>query len=145
MGLEDIERDFPLLRRSENYTEASIEDFNYNCFAFVLGDYRNWWEPPALFGHCWPPGFTEDVRVETATAIIKLHGFIVELERNTVPLAESIAIYAKGKDWEHFAKFENGVWKSKIGEDHDITHSSLELLEGDMYGHVVKILSRSST
>ena len=96
-----------------------------------------------MYGFYWPPGFPADVSVETVTAIIKLHGFPVEVERNTAPVAESIAIYAKGEDWEHFAKFDDGVWKSKIGEDHDIMHSSLDVLEGDMYGHVVKILSRS--
>ena len=85
MSLEDIERDFPSLKRGENYDEASELNFNYNCLAFVLGDYYNWWEPPALFGHYWPPGFPEDVKVETVTAIIKLHGFTAELERNTLP------------------------------------------------------------
>jgi hypothetical protein len=143
MSLEDIEADLPLLRRGQNYAEASKWNFDYNCLAFVLGDYENWWEPPGLYGHYWPPGFREDVSVETVTKIIKLHGFVVEHAPDIPPLTESIAVFAKGEDWEHFAKFANGVWSSKIGEDHDITHSSLQVLEGDLYGRVVKILSRN--
>jgi hypothetical protein len=142
MSLADIEADLPLLRRGENYDEASEWNFDYNCLAFVLGDYENWWEPLGLYGHYWPPGFPEDVTVETVTKIIKLHGFVVELAPGTPPRADSIAIFAKGEDWEHFAKFVDGIWSSKIGEDHDITHSSPEILEGDLYGRVVKILSR---
>lgn len=120
----------------------SDSDFNYNCLAFALGDNQNWWEPPGRYGFYWPAGFPADVGVETVTAILELHGFVVELDRHRRPVAESIAIYAKGDEWTHFAKYVDGTWTSKIGEDHDITHTSLELLEGDMYGTVVRILSR---
>lgn len=142
MAVEDIERDFPSLTRN-NYRPTSDEDFSYNCLAFVLGDHKNWWEPPGEFGFYWPPGFPSDVTVETAVRIIKLHGYIVEGDRHTEPLVESIAIYAKGRDWTHFAKYTGGQWMSKLGEDHDISHRSLDLLEGDLYGEVVRILSRA--
>lgn len=145
MSLADIELSFPRLKRDQNYERASDSDFNYNCLAFVLGDKSNWWEPPGLFGYYWPPGFPEDVSVGTATEILKLHGFVIELESGNEPATESIAIYADGEEWTHFAKFSNGVWASKLGEDHDITHSSLELLEGDKYGRVIKILSKSKS
>lgn len=141
MSMEDIETTFPSLNPS-NCERKSDEDFNYNCLAFVLGDQDNWWEPPAQFGFYWPPGFPEDVSVQTVTAIIMLHGFVVELEPDANPITDSIAIYAKGEEWTHFSKFTHGTWTSKIGEDHDILHSSLEVLQGDLYGRVVKILSR---
>ena len=140
--MQDIRRTFPSLNR-RNCKKKSPDDFNYNCLAFVLGDRANWWEPPGEFGFYWPPGFSPDLKVETVTAIIKLHGFVMELEPNAIPFADSVAIYAKGGEWEHFAKFTDGTWTSKIGEDHDIAHSSLKLLEGDLYGKVVKILSRA--
>ena len=76
--------------------------------------------------------------------IIKLHGYIVECDRHAEPLTDSVAIYAQGPDWTHFAKYVNGQWLSKIGEDHDITHASLDQLEGDLYGEVVQILSRAT-
>lgn len=141
MSMRDIRRTFPSLNR-HNSKKKSPDDFNYNCLAFVLGDRRQWWEPPGQFGFYWPPGFPEDLSIKTVTAIIKLHGFVVELEPTAHPLTDSVAVYGKGEEWAHFAKFSNGVWMSKLGEDHDITHSSLDLLEGDLYGNVVKILSR---
>jgi hypothetical protein len=142
MSMQDIRAAFPSLNR-RNCKRKSPDDFSYNCLAFALGDKTNWWEPPGEFGFYWPPGFPGDLSVETVTAIIRLHGFIVELEPKAVPRAEAVAIYAKGEEWLHFAKFTDGVWASKMGEDHDITHASLELLEGDLYGKVVKILSRT--
>src|ERR1700733_11995080 len=115
MAVEDIERDFPSLT-PENYKLTSNADFNYNCLAFVLGDDKNWWEPPGEFGFYWPPGFSKDLRVETAVSIIKLHGFIVEFEKHSEPTSGAVAIYAKGQEWTHFAKYTGDQWISKLGE-----------------------------
>src|SRR6266849_11043738 len=101
---DEVERDFPALTR-ENYQKSSEKDFNYNCLAFVLGDNQNWWEPPGMFGHYWPPGFPEDTTVETVTLIIKTHGFLVDAELKANPETEAIAVYAEGHEWTHFAKF----------------------------------------
>src|ERR1700687_4094356 len=77
MAASDIEQDFPFLT-SDNYKTTSDEDFNYNCLAFALGDFSNWWEPPGEFGFYWPPGFASDLTVETVAKIINLHGYVVE-------------------------------------------------------------------
>jgi hypothetical protein len=143
MAASDIERDFPSLT-ADNYKRTSDEDFNYNCLAFALGDLANWWEPPGEFGFYWPPGFANDLTVETVATIINLHGYLVEIDKRTKPSAEAIAIYAKDREWTHFAKYTGGQWMSKLGDDHDIAHSSLDLLEGDLYGEVVRILSRET-
>ena len=141
MSVDTIEDSFPSLNRN-NYTVTSPEDFNYNCLAFALGDLHTWWEPPGQYGFCWPPGFSQDSSVETVTRIIKLHGYSVECGPNDSPLADSIAVFARNGEWTHFAKYVDGQWFSKIGEDHDISHASLNLLESDLYGEVVRILSR---
>jgi hypothetical protein len=143
MGSEEIERSFPLLAK-ENYRLTSDPDFNYNCLAFVLGDHNNWWEPPGEFGFYWPPGFAGDSTIKTAVQIIKLHGYAVEWDKHTEPSSESVAIYAKGEEWTHFAKYTNGRWNSKLGEDHDVAHLSLHVLEGDLYGKVVLVLSKAA-
>jgi hypothetical protein len=142
MAVEDIKRDFPALDSSCYSPPRSPADFNYNCLAFVLGDLGNWWEPPALFGHYWPPGFPEDVSVETAMAILNLHGYTVEMNDLTKFQKDAVAIYAIGLEWTHFAKFADGKWASKLGEGHDIQHSRLEEIEGPIYGKVVKILRK---
>ena len=141
MAKADIEADFPLLRGKEY--ELSDEDFNYNCLAFVLGDLNNWWAPPSEEGFYWPPGFPDDITVQTVESIIRLHGFTVEMGRDDPePNDEAIAIYAIGDGWEHFAKFSNGSWACKLGEGHDIVDISLNDLEGPLYGTVVKVLCR---
>jgi hypothetical protein len=143
VALNDIQRDFPLLT-PDNFAAVSDEDFNYNCLAFVLGDIKNWWEPPGEFGFYWPPGFAADVTVNTAAEIVKLHGYTVEAALDITPLTESIAIFAKDQEWTHFARYAGDRWVSKLGEDHDISHTSLDILEGDLYGRVVRILSRET-
>jgi hypothetical protein len=76
MPSEDIERDFPALAK-EAYMIKSPEDINYNCLAFALGDYRNWWEMSGNTGTYWPDGFPDNLSVPTVVAIFKLHGFTV--------------------------------------------------------------------
>jgi hypothetical protein len=55
------------------------------------------------------------------------------------------AIYAIGDEWTHFAKFSGGAWKSKLGEGHDVSGVELDDLAIDIYGEVIKILSRPKT
>ena len=142
MSAGDIEVSFPKLVRRVNYDIASPEDFSYNCLAFVAGDRSNWWEPSGSLGFYWPPGFDRDETVETAVKIIAFHGFAEDLDIHGTAHADSVAIYAKGNEWTHFARFIDGNWKSKLGEDHNIWHSSLDVLEGEMYGQVARIMSK---
>jgi hypothetical protein len=140
MAKEDVELDFPRLVGKEY--DLSDEDFNYNCLAFALGDHTNWWEPPHGKGQYWPPGFSEDISVNTVEKIIRLHGYTVEVPKGTSPQTEAIAIYAIGNEWQHFAKFVNGVWTSKLGRGHDVSGVDLEDLYIGDYGEVTMILSR---
>src|SRR5882757_1895841 len=100
MSMKDIKRAFPSLD-DHNCQRKSDQDFNYNCLAFVLGDLSNWWEPPGEFGFYWPPGFSDDLSVDTVVEIIKLHGFVLDVDRKSRPKADAIAIYAKGDEWTH--------------------------------------------
>ena len=140
MAKEDVEVDFPRLVGKEY--DLSDEDFNYNCLAFALGDHANWWEPPHGQGQYWPPGFSEDITVKTVEKIIRLHGFTVEVAKGTSPQTEAIAIYAIGNEWQHFAKFSGGEWKSKLGRGHDVSGVDLNDLCIGEYGEVAMILSR---
>jgi hypothetical protein len=140
MSKHDVELDFPRLVGREY--DLSDEDFNYNCLGFALGDTANWWEPPQKSGQYWPPGFADDVTVRTVEEIIRLHGFTVVISKDESPEADAIAIYAIGNEWTHFAKFSDGAWSCKLGEGHDVSRVNLDDLTVDMYGEVVKVLSR---
>jgi len=141
MTAEEIEGSFPLLS-SVNYEVTSDRHFNYNCLAFARGDRNNWWERPGRFGFYRPAGFAADVTVKTAVKIIRIHGFTMDWNSNAEPLSDSIAIHAKDQNWTHFAKYSGGRRLSKLGEDHDIAHKSLAVLEGDLHRKAVRVLSR---
>src|SRR5689334_8875462 len=140
MAKTDVERDFPALTQRDY--ALSDEDFNFNCLAFALGDYHNWWEPPRGKGNYWPDGFPEDLTVQTVESIIRTHGFTVKIDASTNPDADAIAIYAEGNEWTHFARFATGVWSSKLGDGNDVVRMHLEDLEGNIYGKVVMVLSK---
>ena len=140
MSRSDIEYDFPRLIGKE--FDLSDESFNYNCLAFALGDHSQWWEPPMAPGQYWPPGFSDDVSIQTVEKIIRVHGYTKELELDSMPETEAIAIYGIGGEWAHFAKFSSGKWKAKLGWGHDVQGVSLSDMEVPIYGKVIKILSR---
>src|SRR5271167_374709 len=55
---------------------------------------------------------------------------------------EKLAIYADtNKVFKHVAKQSASKWLSKLGQLHDIEHSSLDVLVGP-YGNVVRLLKR---
>jgi hypothetical protein len=140
MALDRLEAAFPSLRGKA--ITLSAEDFGHNCLAYALGDLGNWWEPPAGGGNYWPPGFSPDITLKTVESIIRTHGFTVECATTDTPNSDAIAIYGEHDDWTHFAKFENGIWSSKLGQSHDVERIELSDLEIPEYGRCVKILCR---
>jgi hypothetical protein len=114
-------------------------------FGICLGDYSNWWEPPHGKGQYWPPGFSNDTTVTTVEKIVRVHGYTVEADKDSRPETDAVAIYAIGSEWQHFAKFSNGEWKSKLGRGHDVSGVDLEDLHVSDYGEVVMILGRPKT
>lgn len=142
MAKSDVEADFPLLVGKQY--GLSAESFNFNCLAFALDDESNWWEPPKQSGRYWPPGFSDDITIPTVEAIIRCHGFTVEIALNETPETDAIAIYGIGNEWTHFAKFVKDGWHSKLGTGHDVIGFDLHDLETPMYGNVLKVLRRPS-
>jgi len=70
-----------------------------------------------------------------------------ELEENF----EKVAIYVSTKDEIHTPKgtpthmarqLSDGKWTSKLGQDVDISHNSLQSIEGKTYGEIKQILKR---
>ncbi len=64
---------------------------------------------------------------------------------------EKVAIYVSTKDEIHAPKgsvthmarqLSDGKWTSKLGEDVDISHNTLQAVEGNVYGVVKQILKR---
>lgn len=143
----ELEEDCPGLCGS-SYTITSPPDPKYNCIAFAVGDLAQFWDDlgfPAKMkvkGYYWPPGVPSANTLIGWIKVFELHGYTETDDSNLDPEYEKIAIYASTDGPEHVARQKaSGIWTSKTGKGVDMEHT-LEALEGDFYGRVVKIMRR---
>jgi len=139
--IAELERCFPELR-VVGYQETSPESARYNCVAWAMGDTSRWWWPDPHPYAYWP----HEPRVcslEAFTREFESMGYQVSRSREVEISFEKIAIYVKEDDLPtHVARqLPSGVWTSKCGGLHDITHV-LHALEGDTYGQAKVIMKR---
>jgi hypothetical protein len=137
----ELEEDCPGLRDCE-YKITSPKDPKYNCIAFAAGDTSQWWEDVRVKGYYWPPGAQSADTLQGWMRIFELHGYIETDDRSLEIEYEKIAIYASADGPEHVARQKaSGAWTSKAGRGVDMEHT-LESLEGNLYGKVVKVMKR---
>jgi hypothetical protein len=139
--------DFPSLNNS-NCRETSPSKRRYNCIAWAAGDTtRKWWPDFAHQGH-WPQGIT---REETISAFVQAYetlGYKLCFDERLETGIEKIAIYGieipgQGIEPTHAARqLENGEWTSKLGDFEDISHTTLDALNGPVYGRMICCVSR---
>ncbi len=138
---EDLEEHFPRLKQSA-YRTTSPESPAYNCIAWAAGDSTRWWWPDAFSVAYWPPGVPREDTVEAVTAACMSLGYRQCDEAGAEAGYEKLAIYAIGDQAKHAARqLPGGMWTSKLGQGVDIEHT-LEGLESELYGEVVKIMRR---
>ena len=125
---------------------TSIDDRDYNCLAFVLGDSENFWWPRKEEGIYWP---TEYPYINSLPNIQKMLKEKFEFEKCDDEVYEEgfekIVIYGEKVSYspKHYAlQLQNGKWKSKLGGLEDIEHDSIDALVGDFYGKPIAILKR---
>jgi hypothetical protein len=123
-------------------------DDKYNCIAWALGKKDSWWWPLKKFGYHWPKNLSsEPFNKETVENFIK--AFETErFERCENGLFENgfekVAIYVNHLNVpKHAARsLPDGTWTSKMGDDEDIEHETLEALEGKGFGTAKFFLRR---
>jgi hypothetical protein len=94
-------------------------------------------------GYYWPPGAPSADTLDGWIKVFAIHGYTETDDDVFEPLFEKIAIYAGMEGPEHVARQKAcGLWTSKMGKGRDIDHATLEALEGQSYGTVVKIMKR---
>jgi hypothetical protein len=138
---------------SAGFEITSPTDEEYNCIAWTVNDTRQSWWPTPLGqgkwpGKYWPPGIPHEETVLAFTKTYKALGFQECRERTFESGFDKIAIYADNQGTvTHAARWwlEDSGWSSKLGEENDILHHSLESIEGSMYGTVAKIMKRPRT
>jgi hypothetical protein len=132
--------DLPNLRDSD-YSVTSEETDGYNCIAWAAGQSDAWWWPSPF---AYWPGPDNDASLESFTRTFQQLGFEACDSALLQAGLDKVAIYAKDGLATHAARqLENGSWTSKLGEDCDIEHSTLESLEGGIYGRVAILMSRA--
>jgi hypothetical protein len=146
MTVAQIEACFPSLKAGFNITSPANEE--YNCIAWSINDKSQWWwpTPPGKWpGKYWPPSVPEEATLPAFTKAYEDLGFKICDERAFEDGFDKIAIYANRIGTiTHAARWwrEDNGWSSKLGEENDILHHTLEALEGFSYGAVVQIMKR---
>ncbi len=138
---EDLEEHFPRLKATA-YRATSPETPAYNCIAWAAGDTSRWWWPDAMLVAYWPPGAPREDTVGAVASTCEILGYEECEESGVEPGYEKLAIYGVGDQPKHAARqLPEGMWSSKLGQGIDIEHT-LDGLESELYGKVVKIMKR---
>src|ERR1700733_6526305 len=107
----------------------------YNCIAWAANrDTEHWWQPTLEEPwDYWPPGIPDDCSFESFVLIFENQGFKkCALDSRFEFFYKKIALYGDDGGFTHVCdQLNSGAWTSKLAKFEDITHNSLEALEGD--------------
>jgi hypothetical protein len=138
---------FPFLNEL-NCTETSKFMRRYNCIAWAAGDTtRKWWPDFALIAY-WPPRAPREETIGAFVAAFETLGYKLCLDERSEAGVEKIALYGIEQPDKtilptHAARqLESGEWTSKLGDFEDISHKTLDDLNGPIYGRMICCMSR---
>lgn len=135
---------FPNLTAT-NHSITSPFDKQYNCIAWAAGESDVWWWPDSMFTAYWPEEAPRTVTLDAFIRAFATKGYTPCEDGRFEHGFEKVALYALNGEPTHAARQTNdGGWSSKLGENHDVSHS-LEALIGPVYGVVVQFLKRPLT
>lgn len=144
----------------ENLKDGEFEitspfDAKYNCIAHAAGDDSKWWWAidKNIAGNdvFWFNNIPSQAILENFILAFGKLGYEPCENSEFEETFEKIAIYVSTKDEIHAPKgtpthmarqLSNGKWTSKLGQDVDISHDTLQSIEGTIYGEVKQILKR---
>jgi hypothetical protein len=128
----------------EGFQITSLEDSNYNCFAWAGGETACGWDPEETDGRFWPTGVTRSLDLQAFVAVYSRIGFERCADGQREDGYKKVAIYLNSSnEVEHAARqLPDGTWRSKLGDWEDINHRTTEALEGRFYGRVAAFLRR---
>ncbi len=134
---------FPKLNKN-NSSVTSPKTPEYNCIAWAVNITDQWWWPDINHQYYWPPKVQ---RKETQEAFIHAYetlGFVLCLNDEYEDNFDKIAIYAdpSGKPTHAARQLKSGHWTSKLGQNVDIQHDTLDALEGPTYGTIAITMKR---
>lgn len=147
-GVFTIDGDILLELRHPNlkrygYEIKSPQSVIYNCLAWAAHDVEKRWDPTSEDGY-WPSGVPPEPTLDNVTLVFRTLGFAQCESPLPEQGFEKLAIYVdESNEPTHMARqLQSGKWTSKMGDSWDIEHGSLEALEDDRYGKVIRILKK---
>ena len=153
MGYEELLRDFPNLTRSNSFKTSGI-DYDYNCIAWAAergpNEKESWWPIPDEeefegSGYTWPLGVSREESVESFIEAFQTLGYEPCENGEREPGWQKVVIYANDEGPQHMARqLEDGRWTSKMGDNVDLTHATVEGVAGEDYGMPVQYLRRKN-
>jgi hypothetical protein len=120
----------------------------YNCIAWAAGDNTRWWWPTPLRGvNYWPRGIPREETLAAFISAFGTRGFAPCADGSLEDGIEKVALFAKRVGASliptHAAlQLETGQWTSKMGTLEDITHFTLNAVDGPVYGEAVQFMAR---
>jgi len=151
-----------LIKDRENFENVRPDNFSctsdrtrdtddkYNCIAWAVGKTDSWWWPKKQSGYYWPEGLPcEPLNRETVANFIRAiesEGFELCADGKFENGYEKVALYVNHLNVpKHAARsLPDGTWTSKMGDDEDINHATLEVLEGHGFGKARVFLKRKN-
>lgn len=143
MSSEKLEEFFPNLKR-ESYRITSAVAIEYNCIAWAIEkDGLVWW-PDSMDLYAWPHDIARDERLQIFITFFRRLGYEICDDDKLESGFEKVALYVDdhGRGTHSAKQLKNGKWTSKLGQDEDIEHSSLNALTGAKLGTIGRILKR---
>ncbi len=145
---DEIIDTFPGLADDPNFSIQSKQDPDYNCIAWAA-IYDDRWIWPVLSNNTldgrlyWPEDIRNDDSPEAFIELFNSFGYELCSSSDLEHGYRKIALYVNpdtGKITHAARQRKNGLWTSKLGKEHDITHSTPESLESTVYGKVIQIM-----
>jgi hypothetical protein len=134
---------FPHLN-GNNFKQTSPETSDYNCIAWAAEeDDRFWWPIPAGIAY-WPQGVSRSESIESFLDAFRNLGYEICQSGGLEIEYQKVAIYVNNNgNPTHMARqLPDGSWTSKLGQNIDINHSTLDALHGPAYGTVTTFMRR---
>lgn len=136
-------QEFPRLN-PDNCIKTSEQTKSYNCFAWAAGQTDFRWEPDPYGMYYWPPSAPRALTLDAFVNAYREIGYELCQSDNLEVGFEKIAIYASEASVPtHVARqLLDGKWTSKLGDFEDITHNTLNALNGPLYGEARLFMKR---
>lgn len=127
-----IRKKFPNINQHLDKITSPIDE-DYNCVAWVAYDKTRWWWPDK-YGY-WPVDVPKSETVASFIAAFNTLGYEICQSPIHEEIYEKLAIYVINDIPKHMARqLDCGGWTSKLSDENDIYHHTLQALEGNIYG-----------